>query len=113
MNHYFLVDNAGANLTQIRTECFTEHALATNNQNVLSEVVSFDGAERLIKVDTVTPDWVASRGWLAEALWHAPQGQGDEVRIAWAQAQDPTFDGDEDAQPDSPEQRRSWWQGLL
>jgi len=123
-NWYFLINNNYQHLADIRAQCFLKHALATNNQNELSEVISFDGNERLIKVSGVDSNWIADQSeWInnAEAcIWNFPQVNdpediGTKTVAAWAQSQDPEFDSPDDGDelPDTSEQRRSWWQRLL
>lgn len=117
-HYYFLINNNATNLAQIRTDCFLRHAISTNNQNELSEVLSFSGDERLIKVADVTQEWLDSKPWVIDTnicLWYYPQGDevGTGVIQAWTQAQEPEFDSTEDEIPDSNEERKSWWQRLL
>lgn len=111
-NWYFLIDNTSESLDQMRIECATQHGRNTID-NELSESISFDGQERLVKVTGGNEEWQANRTWL-NALIVAPLLQGDEandeLRARWAEAQVPEFDSNEDGQPDSSEQRRAWWQ---
>lgn len=118
-NWYFILNNNHPDLASIRSECFLRHAIATNNSNDLSEVVSFDGTERLIKVAGVDEAWMATQLWINDAeacigFYSQHDPEGFEVIKRWSDAQEPDFDSpeDEDELPDTPEQRRSWWQQI-
>lgn len=119
-NWYFILNNNHPDLASIRSECFLRHAIATNNSNDLSEVISFDGTERLIKVAGVDEAWMATQSWITNTescIGFYSQNDADGVAIvqAWSEAQEPEFDSPDDGDelPDTAAQRRSWWQRLL
>jgi len=114
MDYYLLIDNNSSDLTQIRTDCFFKHALATDNTTMLSEVIGRDNAERLIKVRGGDAAWLQSRSWAGSVIKHLTRGNTDDdnIRLAWCDAQDPNFDGNGDGYIDTPEERRAYWQNL-
>jgi len=85
-NWYFLVGNDNPDLDRIRIECATQHGRNTVD-NELSETLSADGMQRLIKVSGGDFNWQSSRDWL-ESLIHTPLLQGREeddlYRQNWA-----------------------------
>lgn len=75
-NWYFLVGNDNPDLDRIRIECATQHGRNTID-NELSETLSSDGTERLIKVSGGDLNWQQNRDWI-DSLLHAPLLQGRE-----------------------------------
>ncbi|NBW12486.1 MAG: hypothetical protein EBR82_31090 [Caulobacteraceae bacterium] len=84
-NWYFLIGNDNPDLDRIRIECATQHGRNTVD-NELSETLSTDGSQRLIKVSGGGESWQSTRDWLGSLL-HAPLQQGikddDDFRQAW------------------------------
>ncbi|TAH36534.1 MAG: hypothetical protein EYC62_02505 [Alphaproteobacteria bacterium] len=113
-NWYFLIGNNHADIQSIRDECALRHTLNSPGSE-LSEVFSWSGNERLIKVANGDEAWQQQRDWINDLLFR-PLQQGleadDNIRWRWLEAQAPEFDGNEDGNPDTAQQRIDWWQTL-
>lgn len=111
-NWYFLIP---ANRRDIERDCLIRHIESTEAGVLPSLVRSFDGTECLIKVAGGDAAWQAERLWLADCLqiWQQGNADHDPIRLAWAEAQKPKADTDNDGTVDTAQRRQSWWRRLL
>lgn len=113
-NWYFLIPNNHPDLQTICDECTAQHANNAPNSE-LSGIVSWSGNERLIKVSGGDETWQQQRSWINDLLFRAlRQGieEDDGIRWRWLESQAPEFDGNEDGNPDTEQQRIDWWQTI-
>lgn len=90
-NWYFLLKKNASGVDDIRMTLANKHASSTENGYALSEVLSTDEEEILVKVAGVELDWLVTQEWAADVekcIWNYPQGhtEGDAVRLAWKDA---------------------------
>lgn len=116
-NYYILLSKNAPNFRQARIACYTKHVLESDLYSEMADYRSFDSSELLLKVPNGNQTWLDTMPWKNEVLAHWQDGnpQHEALLSAWLDAQQPDFDSpnDGDELPDTPEQRRSWWQRLL
>lgn len=96
-NWYFLISNSVPGLDAIRIECAVQHGRNTTEGTELSEVMSLDGSERLIKVTGGDAEYQASRAWaklitaggVCNAIWLQGNPLDDDARLTWLDNQLP------------------------
>ncbi|MGD9650607.1 MAG: hypothetical protein AB7U41_07465, partial [Dongiaceae bacterium] len=71
-----------------RIECAVQHGRSTPEGHELSEVISDDETERLIKVTGGDLAWQQERNWISStlAVWRQGVETDDQARLNWVTA---------------------------